>query len=370
MYIAEDIIATSISQWQQLKTRENQVMMLCIAEHSDLDIEEMISSFREAGIPFFGGIFPQIISGTSKHEEGAILRFFPAQNGIKIIPNNPENGHLEKVLDGLQVHSPDNMTIITLVDGLMQNISSIIHSIHNKLGEKGVFFGGGAGSLSLKQAPCLFTQEGFIQDAIILCFVDAEGSISVRHGWDQVAGPFVATKAEGNIIHELNWQKAFDVYHQFVSEDQNKNFEAHNFFESSKSYPFGIYRENEEDIVRDPISVTDQGGLVCVGEVPENALLHILKGDPTNLIGAAQKAAEEVHRKNKDYKQVFLVDCISRVIFLEEDFSKELEAAQQGLKLTDKSALEGILSLGEVASLGDGSLIFYNKTILITTLNL
>jgi hypothetical protein len=370
MYIAEDIIATSISHWQQLKNHENQVMMLCIAEHSDLDIEEMISSFREAGIPFFGGIFPQVISGNSKHKEGAILRFFPAQNGIKIIQNNLENSPLENELDDLQVHAADNITIITLVDGLMQNITSIIHSIHNKLGEKGGFFGGGAGSLSLKQGPCLFSQDGFIQDAVILCLVDAESCISVRHGWEQLAGPFVATKTEGNIIHELNWQNAFDIYHQFVSRDQNKNFEAHNFFESSKSYPFGIYRENEEDIVRDPISVTDQGGLVCVGEVPENALLHILKGEPANLIGAAQKAAEEVRLKNKDNKQVFLVDCISRVIFLEDDFSKELEAARQGLKLTVESDLEGILSLGEIASLGDGSLIFYNKTFVITTLNL
>lgn len=370
MFIAENIISQAIEYWQAQTHKEDQVLMLCIAEHSDLDVSEMIRAFNEEDIPFFGGLFPKIIYGNRQYEQGAILRILPSSKGIHIIKNDPDSGPDEEALQGLQKLSDNTFTIITLVDGLMKNISATLNFIHNNLGENGSFFGGGAGSLSLQQAPCLFTHEGFIQDAAVLCLVDSESSTGVRHGWEKLHGPLVATKTDRNIIYELNWQNAFEVYHDIVSQDAGESFQADNFFDTSKGYPFGIYREGEEDIVRDPIAVTEEGGLVSVGEVPENAVLHILKGESENLIQAAGKAMADSHREGKNPGAIFLADCISRAIFLEDNFELELNAAQNQISPESGMKLEGILSLGEIASYGDGTLSFYNKTFVISSLYL
>jgi hypothetical protein len=284
------------------------------------------------------------------------------------VQDRPESGIDESELESISPPEGTQATLITLVDGLMKNIPEMLTSIHNRFGEYGSFFGGGAGSLSLQQAPCLFCNKGFYQDAAIVCLVDQSSKAGVRHGWEKLHGPLVATKTDRNTIYELNWQNAFEVYHQIVSEDVGHSFDADHFFDTSKGYPFGIYREGAEDIVRDPIAVTPEGGLVCVGAVPENAVLHILKGQNKNLIASARQAGLDCKEGNSQAKDILVADCISRVIFLEEHFPEELKSVREGLELDEDTPLEGMLSLGEISSFEDGTLTFYNKTIVITAL--
>ena len=369
MYIKEAIIERALRLWEALPDQTDQVMMLCIAEHTEVDIDQMIQTFNAANIPFFGGLFPKLISGTSPVETGAIVNFLPSSHDIYVIENKPEKGGVDAFpLEAIVETEEEDLTVITLVDGLMPNISETLYQIQNKLGEKGSFFGGGAGSLSLQQAPCLFCKTGFFQDATLLCLVKGKTKTGIRHGWEKLYGPLVATQTEGNIVRELNWQNAFEVYHQIVSEDSGRSFGRDDFFDTSKGYPFGIYQEGAEDLVRDPIAVSETGELICVGDVPQNAVIHILKGETENLISAASQASRDVNLQEEKPDFLFLVDCISRVIFLEDHFSDELEAAIGDLQSGHDVSLEGILSLGEIYSNGTSLLTFYNKTFVLNSL--
>jgi hypothetical protein len=61
-----------------------------------------------------------------------------------------------------------------------------------------------------------------------------------------------------------------------------------------------------------------------------------------------------------------MVDCISRVLYLDNDFSNELNTVKKQLKLKQESLdLEGVLSLGEISSMEGGFLEFLNKTIVV-----
>lgn len=237
----------------------------------------------------------------------------------------------------------------------------------NRLGNSVHYFGGGAGSLTLKQEPCLFTSGGFVQDAAIVAFIKLESNLGVRHGWERIMGPIVATKTRKNIIMELNWKNAFQVYRETVEGDSGKKLTTKNFFNIAKGYPFGIHKEGMEDIVRDPIAVTEKDELICVGEVPENSALSILKGKKTSLIHAASQAADDcLHIGAGTIRQSFIVDCISRVIYLEKDFAKELETVNHKIhSVDDRHTPSGILTLGEISSYGEGFLEFFNKTIVV-----
>ena len=60
---------------------------------------------------------------------------------------------------------------------------------------------------------------------------------------------------------------------------------------------------------------------------------------------------------------VLFIDCISRVLYLEEAFAQELSAVHE-----PDVPLIGALTLGEIANTGEDYLEFYNKTAVIAVL--
>ena len=111
--------------------------------------------------------------------------------------------------------------------------------------------------------------------------------------------------------------------------------------------------------------------MLCVGDVPQNASLTILHGDPTSLIEAAGLAAHEAASSvDGEVHHCLIADCISRVLFMGEGFRKELDAISTGLgELAKARAPIGVLTLGEISSRGDGYLEFFNKTCVVAALH-
>lgn len=361
---SKDIVAAICD----INIHEDEVVVIMLAEDHSADIQAMIAELNERKINFFGGVFPGLIHGTEKHDEGALIEVLPSYAKPCLIPQR--NGAQPNLPD-LESKIPKNIktkyTAMVFIDGLCPGIGMFLSGLFNQLGNSVNYFGGGAGSLSLKQEPCLFTTEGFFQDAAIVAFVKLESNLGVRHGWEKIAGPVVATGTNNNIIKELNWKNAFKVYKGVLESDSGKNLTIDNFFDIAKGYPFGMMKEGMEDIVRDPISANEKGELICVGEVPENAVLSILKGKNENLIQAAGQATNDcISVRDKSISHCLVVDCISRVIFLEDDFAQELEMVNQKIRAVDENLTPfGILTLGEISSYGEGFLEFFNKTIVI-----
>ena len=111
--------------------------------------------------------------------------------------------------------------------------------------------------------------------------------------------------------------------------------------------------------------------MLCVGDVPQNASLTILHGDPTSLIEAAGLAAHEAASSvDGEVHHCLIADCISRVLFLDESFRAELAAITTGLgSHAQACAPIGVLTLGEISSRGDGYLEFFNKTCVVAVLH-
>ncbi|MEM9819544.1 MAG: FIST C-terminal domain-containing protein [Bacteroidota bacterium] len=370
MYHANTSLKSIIQSVQRLEVGSNEAAMLLFGEDSEIDFTQMVDTLNALDIQFFGGLFPGIIYGEEKYTSGYILKKLPIkQRPISIELGEEKNIDLSGLKDWID-SSQEKLTLLTFVDGLTANIASYLERMYHFFGNRVNFIGGGAGSLSLVQKPCVFNNQGFFQDAAILCPVELNISLGVKHGWQKLVGPIVATKTDRNKIYELNWTKAFDLYKAEVENDGDHRITADNFFDIAKSYPFGIFREHGEDIVRDPIAVGDQGELICVGEVPENTVLYILKGERAALIDSAQRAMlESVSKAKQQIAHTLVVDCISRALFLEEEFPRELEQlSNSSIDQSNEAVPQGVLSLGEISSYGGGVLEFYNKTLVVGSL--
>ncbi len=317
-------------------------------------------------VPVFGGVFPEIIHQREKLSRGVVVAGLADRARVHVIPNlsDPEADY-EALIDETSA-SEDTKTMIVLVDGLARRISALIESIFNVYGLEFNYVGGGAGSLTFEQKPCLFTNQGLKQDSAVLATLSVESGVGVSHGWNDVAGPFQVTESDRNVIQSLDWLPAFDVYREVVEKHSQAMLGVENFFELAKSYPFGIIKLGSEKIVRDPLMVQGGDSLVCVGEVPQGSYVHILTGDVSSLVTAAGRAltlGEQSFHATSGRRTTLFIDCISRALFLGEQFDQELAAVCR-----EGTCLIGALTLGEIANSRRDYLEFYNKTSVVGVL--
>jgi hypothetical protein len=255
-------------------------------------------------------------------------------------------------------------TAFVLVDAFTRQTDAFIRALFNTYGVELNVLGGGAGSLLMEQQPCLLTETGWHKDGAIIAATRARGGLGVRHGWQEFAGPFHVTGAEGNVVTLLGDQPAYDIYRDVVEPDAGVEIRADNFFEVAKSYPLGLARFDAEKIVRDPFEIADNGGIRCFGDVPQGSFVHILKGEPESLIEAARAAADDAWAAGSPAngpQSTLFFDCISRALYLEEEFERELNAVADA----GSSPLVGALTIGEIANSGRELLELYNKTAVV-----
>jgi len=324
-------------------------------------------------LPLFGGIFPEIILGKQKLSKGTIVAGLPRSVNVNIVPNLSDmSADYDDIIDNLIPEVGNEKTMFVLVDGYSKRISSLIESLFNIFGLELNYIGGGAGSinptkLNMTQTPCLFTNKGLKKDSAILALMDIQSGIGVSHGWDKkLSGPYKITEAEGNAIKSLDWKPAFEVYREVVEKHSDKKFTSENFFEIAKEYPFGITRFHTERIIRDPFTVNEDNSLIVATETPQETFIDILTGDLQSLVNAAGKAYRDAASSfaGNEKRTILFMDCISRVLFLGDDFSKEIDAV-----CIDETPLIGALSLGEIANSGTDYLELYNKTCVVGILD-
>ncbi len=368
MYLPEASIDSVLGAIRKMGLGPSDNALILLGEKNAPDLSKLVEALRGAGVRFAGAVFPGILHGHEAYFEGAILLSMPVLRDPIVIKN------LDQEVTALPDFGPEiagqgstPYTAIVLADALCPNISPCLRELFNLLGNSAHYIGGGAGSMTLKQKPCVFTAEGVFQNAVAICFARLSSSLGVRHGWENLAGPVVATNTVQNTIIELNWRKALDVYREIVEADYGKSITRDTFFEIAKFYSFGIIKEGAEDIVRDPLTLNDRDELVCAGDIPENAVLNILKARPERLIEAADQAAEtSLDFRNGRPRQCLVVDCISRTLVLGKRFSEELARVEHRIQSAHSALVpEGILSLGEISSYGDGYIELFNKTIVV-----
>lgn len=325
-------------------------------------LNPVLTSLRK---PIFGGVFPGVIIKDKKHETGFIIAGFNSTPEVNIIENISSTSTIldDEVLK-LAENYMESKTLFVFIDGFAERISAFIESIFTIFGLEFNYIGGGAGSLSLKQKPCIFTNKGIKQDCALIAGIDLDSGIGVKHGWKSISGPYKVTSAEKTVIKELDFKPAFEVYKQAVEKHSGAVFKDDNFFDIAKAYPFGINKVDAEKVVRDPLFLGENNSLICVGEVETGSFVDILTGDKNSLIQAAGQAVKVAleNKQNPVENFIFFVDCISRVLFLEDDFEKELDVV---VKPNIEIPVFGVLSIGEIANNGQDYLEFYNKTSVI-----
>ncbi len=341
-------------------------LFILSCDNNEIPISQLSDYLQSLDIPLFGGLFPQVINGIQHLEQGHVVC------GLKqVLPMctiSLADGSATQWRETLGTQCPwlaQSKSIITLIDGLSQYIDPFIELLYDHIGPDTPVTGGGAGSLELVQKPCLLTNQGVLTDAALIIALPHPTTIGIAHGWHQMAGPFLVTKSDGNTIQTLNYEPAFKIYRETIESCSDKRFDESDFFTIAKSFPFGLENLDQEILIRDPITEQD-GSLVCVGGIPEHAMVYIMQGDEETLLNAAREVAQTSTSGDDEIVSTLIFDCISRGLFLGERFTEELTNIHSNF--SPDSDLIGALTLGEIASSPWGPIQFLNKTIVLSTL--
>ncbi len=342
---------------------EVSTLIVLAGDDSDLAPELITPMLRTITKPLYGGVFPQLAAGCEHFTRGAIV-IGSRRPAHATVVHDLSDASVPIAPQIANAIAPDatNALMLLFVDGFAKRIAALIRALFEEFGVENNYIGGGAGSLSMRQQPCLFTNDGMLQDAAILLQLDWPSGVGVSHGWEAISEPLNVTSAHHTTIKTLNYEPAIDVYRRIVEPVAGQPVVADAFFDVAKGHPFGIRRLDSDVIVRDPLVLTPEGDIVCIGEVPEGAFVQILRGDAESLISAARRASELAQQSFPDGHTPrfrFVIDCISRSLFLGTDFQRELAAIDDGLPMV------GALTLGEIANSGRDFLEFYNKTAVV-----
>ncbi|MCF3650503.1 FIST signal transduction protein [Synoicihabitans lomoniglobus] len=182
-------------------------------------------------------------------------------------------------------------------------------------------------------------------------------------GWEAFGPKRLVTRAEDNVLFELDGQPALALYKTYLG-DRADGLPA-----TGLLFPLELLPETdaEPSVVRTILAMDEAAqSLTFAGDVPEGRQVRLMKSTIDKLIWGAEQAAEVVE-PTCPVEVALLVSCVGRRLLLDQRVEEEIEAVMT--ELGNPRGAVGFYSYGEIgpAGLAHGCNL-HNQTMTLTTL--
>jgi len=253
-------------------------------------------------------------------------------------------------------------------NGLMRDGAGFLSGIQEKLGRSFPLAGASASdNLAFKKTYQYFGEEVLTSGACgILLGGKINFGLGVKHGWKPLGKPRYVTKAGGGTVEKIDNVPAANIYCEYLACDLKQLKKE--LRRISILYPIGIYLSGEEEyLLRNILSIEDNGTLVFQGDVPENCMVRLMIGTKESCLSATQQAIEEVKKGlfGRPCNFLLVFDSVSRYTLLGRQAPQELEMIKE--KFGRDMPIMGLYTYGEQAPLKavnyQGKTYFHNQTL-------
>ena len=187
-------------------------------------------------------------------------------------------------------------------------------------------------------------------------------------GWEAFGPARRVTRCDRNVLHELDGQRALDVYKLYLGHY------ARDLPASGLLFPFEMISADGQPsgLIRTILGVDEaSGSLTLAGEIDPKGSLRLMHSSSERLIEAAgvavQQACDPSHNPTQPSLAV-LVSCVGRKLVMGDRIEEEVEEVAR--HLGPFAVLTGFYSYGEISgSKFYGDCRLHNQTMTITVLS-
>ncbi len=334
-----------------------------VLSSSVYDHREVVEVVREAtdNAPLIGsssaGEFTE-----DKVESGSVAVGLLSSDDIKVFSAIAEGvkEDPEAAIKAVVAKLPDNvddypyLTAIILIDGLsgVGEEVTLLASYH--FGKDLKIVGGMAGDDFKMEKTVVFSDDNVCTNALNVCLLASKMPLftGIKHGHTPLSRALKMTRAEGNVLYEIDNRPAWAIWKEETAEIARKNgidteelktpAEIAQFF---TNYTLGLATEKEGEYkIRWPVSINEDGALSFTCGIAEGSVFRIMDGSNIkDQINAAGKAAD-IAKQNaenagySDFAGVIVFECGHRQLILGDRFSEAVDRF--------KNVLPGVPLLG------------------------
>lgn len=256
----------------------------------------------------------------------------------------------------------ENPSILLASGGVTIDAEQIITAFEQSIEKNIPIFGGLAGDdLELMKTYSLSRHGADGQGIVVVVFdgeyIEMEGlAIS---GWEAIGGVHTITKADKNVIYEINNKPAYDVYVNYFGYFDDINLKGKQISSMSAQYPLQILREDGSTVLRSPMLGNDEDKtLVLAGSVKTGDKFRFSISPGFEVID--QTIEEFSHLKDiaPEADVLIMFSCKGRYAALGPMIEDEIK----GLSDYWNAPLIGFFSYGEFGNARDRKCDFHNET--------
>jgi hypothetical protein len=340
------------------------VFLVFLPEAESHQIPAIQRIFREGEVPLMGAIFPALVTSSGFRQEGGIFMGFPQQPPWFIAESqNGDAAEMAKAIADNAIAAMENSVasdaqLFLIFDGMLHSIGSALVQLFGYLRHQCTYTGVCAGSESFEPKPCLFDQHRLFSNGVLGMVLDSNLKIAVQHGYPVSKSLMRATSTYGNRIEKIDGIPAMSAYQQLMACEFGIELTHENFYEYAVHYPFGLV-ESLEILVRIPVNFGGDGSIHCVGEVPPNSMLRLLRAPTLEQSTCVSSLVEMLHSPKNVPLIVFY--CAGRRMHFGDQAQLELQRLQAQ---SQASVVFGALSLGEIGTDPEfGIPVFHNAAL-------
>ncbi len=218
--------------------------------------------------------------------------------------------------------------ILLFADGLGGGGEALIDELMVRTALQYELVGGAAGDdVKFKKTP-VFYQDEVITDAFVCAEIlsTAPLGLGISHGWSPIGPKMRVTRSQGLVVKEINGRPALDIYREFARE-KGVTLEGEATVPFLMEHIIGwLYQEGDQKL-RVTLWPLDDGSVMCASEVPEGALISLMKATDQSVIETSGRACRlAIERlENSPPAGMIALECVSQRLRVgEEGIAQEL----------------------------------------------
>ncbi|WP_412478678.1 FIST signal transduction protein [Azonexus sp. IMCC34839] len=335
-------------------------LLAFLPEAEKARVGDLQAACQEAGIPLLGAIFPALISDAAFVTSGIWLLRVPQMPPHFLLedmdaPPFDAGQRMGEAIKSALRHSGDHEAqhvLFMIFDGMLPAIGSALINLHTTFDRQLPCSGINAGSETFQPMPCLFDNTRLLGNAVIGMILPENTRFAVEHGYPVAKTIMRATSTLGNRIDKIDGRPAMTVYQEVIKAEFGIELTHQNFYDYAVHYPFGVVTALDV-LVRIPVAFDEDGSIFCVGEVPPNSVLRLLRAPTLAESNCVDRLAVDLKapgHQTPGGQNILTFYCAGRRMHFGEESAYELANLQAA---TGAHQLIGALTLGEIDSSHD-----------------